>query len=62
MVGSIVVGKSPINQAQVSLWVINNDVEWLHVAMHDTVRVGKLESFQCFVDVQPDVHVVELAS
>ena len=39
--------------------MVNHDVQWLYISMHNTVRVGILQRLQYFIGVKSDVHVVE---
>ena len=41
--------------------MIDHDVQWFDVTMHDSVNMRVLERLQNHVCVQPNIHVVELA-
>lgn len=41
------------------MFMVDDNVQRLDITMHDSVAVGKLECFEDFVRVEPDVHVVE---
>jgi len=60
-IGLVVVCETPIDYAQVALFVVNNDVKGLDVTMHDTVRMSVIQSFKNLVGIQPDVQVIENA-
>ena len=53
--------QSPIDQTQISLVVVNHNVQGLHISVHDSMDMRILQCFQHLVGVQSDVHVVEFA-
>lgn len=55
------IGKTPIDQAQVSVIMVNDDIERFYISMHNSMDVRVLQSFQYFVGVHPDVHIIEFA-
>mgnify|MGYP000893972152 CR=1 FL=1 len=60
LVREVVVGKAPIDESQVTLLMVNHDVQGLDVSVHDAVRVGVLERLQNFEGIKSNVHRVEL--
>lgn len=40
--------------------MIDHNVMRLHIAVHDTFAVAKVEGFEEFENVEPDIEVVEL--
>mmetsp|Transcript_2371 Transcript_2371/g.6553 ORF Transcript_2371/g.6553 Transcript_2371/m.6553 type:complete len:237 (+) Transcript_2371:263-973(+) len=52
-------GKSPVDQPQLTLLVVNHDVVRLDVSVHDTVRMAIIERLEEFEDVVSDVVVGE---
>jgi len=61
LIGHVVVGETPIDEAEVTHFVIDNDVERFDIAVDDAVGVSVVESFKDFVGIQSDVHVLERA-
>lgn len=51
----IKLGETPVDEAKLLALMINDDVVWLHIAMHDSVRVGIVKSSQDLVDIISDV-------
>ena len=62
ILGLVKVGQPPIDQSQVSVIVVDYDVERLHVAVHDAMHVRVLKSLEDHVGVQPDIHVIKATS
>ena len=58
--GVVELGQAPVNQTKLPTLVVNHDVVWFHVAVHDAPRVTKVEGEQQLVNVEPDVQVREL--
>jgi hypothetical protein len=38
--------QSPVNEPEFSFFVINHDIVWFDVSVHDTARVTKVQSLQ----------------
>ena len=49
--------ESPVNEAQLPLLVVNHDVVWLHVPMHDPVGMTIIESLEELKDVEANVEI-----
>lgn len=60
LVGQVVVGKTPVDETEVPLGMVDHNIERLHVSVHDAVGVRVLERLQDFKSVEPDIHGVEL--
>ena len=55
------VSQAPVDHSEVTLIMVDHDIERFDVAVHDAVRVGVIERLEDLVDVDADVHVVEAA-
>jgi hypothetical protein len=55
----IIICEAPVDKSQVSLFVVDYDVQGFDVSVHDSVAVSEFEGFQNFVGVEADVHVIE---
>ena len=42
----IKVSKPPINESQIFFLVINYDIKWLYISVHDAMRVTVVQSLQ----------------
>lgn len=49
--------ETPIDESQLSVFVVDHHVVRLHVAMHDAHAVAVVESLQQLVQVKPNVVV-----
>lgn len=47
----------PVNETQYSLFVINHDVVWLDISVHDAVGMAIVKSFEQLKDVVPNIKV-----
>lgn len=50
--------KAPINQAQLFLFVIDNNIQWLDIPMHNSMRVAIVKCLQYFVDVESVMEII----
>jgi len=53
------VSQSPVDNTEVSLLMVNNNIQGLDIAMHDSVAMGVVEGFQDFINIESDVQVVK---
>lgn len=53
------IGQSPVDNTEVSLLMVNNNIQGLDIAMHDSVAMSVVEGFQDFINVESDVQVVK---
>ena len=51
--------ESPIDESQPLVVVVDHDIVWLHISVHDTLRVAVVKGLQHLVDVESDVVVSE---
>lgn len=59
LVGMVELGKTPIDKAQTLVGVVNHDVVWLHVSVHNTFAMAVIESLKYFINIEPNVQVSE---
>lgn len=57
--GVVELGKTPIDQTQLAVSVIDHDIVGLHITVSDALRVAVIERAQHFEYVVPNVEVVE---
>jgi len=51
--------KTPIDKSQPLVIVVDHDIMWLHISMHNTLRMAVVKSFQYFKDIESNVVVCE---
>ena len=51
--------QTPIDQSQFFVVVVDHDIVWLDISVHDTFGVAIVESFQYFINVESNVLVSE---
>jgi hypothetical protein len=49
--------QSPINESQLTLFVINHDIMGFDVTVHDSIRMAIVQSLQKLKDVIPNVEI-----
>lgn len=52
--------KSPIDESQTLVGVVDHDVVGLHISVHDALAVAEVKRFQNFVNVKPNIVVFEV--
>jgi len=57
--GMVELGKTPIDKSQLALLVVNHNVVRLHITVHDSHRVAKVEGFENFENVKTCIVVGE---
>lgn len=55
----VVVGKAPVDQAELLAMIVNNNIEGFDIAMHDAVGMAVVQSHQDFVQVKAVVEVCQ---
>jgi hypothetical protein len=53
-------GKTPIDESQLTVCVIDHDVVGLHITVGDPLRVAEIEGAEDFENVVADVEVIEV--
>jgi hypothetical protein len=53
------VSQSPVDNTEVSLLMVNNNIQGLDIAMHDPVAMSIVKGFQDFINIESDVQVVK---
>lgn len=51
--------QTPIDKSQLTVRVINHDVVWLNITVHDALRVTEVQSFENLVDVVANIKISE---
>ncbi len=55
----IKLSESPVDQTQLAICVVDHNVVWFHVAVHDSFRVTEIKRLQHFEDVVADIEISE---
>lgn len=48
LTGVVELGQTPVDESQLPLLVVDHDIMRLHISVHDTIRVTKVQGFQQF--------------
>ena len=56
----IELSKTPIDESELAVSMINHDVVWLHVSVSDALRVAEVKSAQHLENVVADVEVIKV--
>lgn len=59
LVWVVKLSKTPVDKSQVFFLVINNNIKWLHISVHDAVGVTEIKCLHDLVDVQPSIKISE---
>ena len=59
-VGMVEFGKTPVNQPELALLVVDHDVVRLDISVHDAPRVAEVEGLEEFGNVEAHIKVVKL--
>ena len=51
--------EAPVDKTQVAVFVVDHDVEWLHISVHDAMQVRVLKCLKDHVGVEADIYVRE---
>lgn len=60
LVREVIVRQSPINQSQVSTRMVNHNVQWFDISVHDAMRMRILQRLQHLVRIQTNIHMIQL--
>ena len=54
------VSKSPINKPEVSLFMVDDNIEWFDISVHNTMHVTVVQSLKQSEEIKSDVKVTQL--
>lgn len=60
LAGMVKLRKTPVDETKLARVVVNHNVVWLNIAVHDALRVAEVKSLKNLEHVIPDVEVREL--
>ena len=59
LLGMIKFSETPIDKSKPLVVMVDHDVVWLHISMHDTLGVAVVESLEDLVDIESNIVVSE---